>query len=479
MMGVPWIECLVSGAVVLHVIVCPYTKVEESFNIQAIHDVLHHTTNISQYDHLQFPGVVPRTFLGPLVVALSSAPVVGVMSAVNVPKIFEQTVVRLCLGNAVLVGLLAYADAVKKIFGRRTAQILLLITASQFHFLFYCSRPLPNIFALVLVLFALRSWLKQQHKSFIWLSGAAILIFRSELSLFLGILLLMDIVRQRVSIVSLITTAVPAAVVLLVTTVVVDSYFWQRYLWPEGEVLWYNTILNKSSNWGTLPFFWYFYSALPRALSFSIFLVPLGLYLSPRLVQLVLPALIFVLLYSFLPHKELRFIIYVIPVCNTAVAETLHKLWINRNKSLFKKLMAFGAVLHICGNICTSGVFLYTSYLNYPGGQALHRLHQIESPNLDVHVHIDVAAAQTGITRFGQMYPNWIYNKTEDLVPGGEEMMSYSHIILGDPENLEFYKTTHTVLDTVDGFDGLHIDRNKPPFLFWKQKPKMWILKKV
>ena len=52
----------------LHVFVCPYTKVEESFNMQALHDIYEHSTNISAYDHLQFPGVVPRSFFGPLAV---------------------------------------------------------------------------------------------------------------------------------------------------------------------------------------------------------------------------------------------------------------------------------------------------------------------------------------------------------------------------------------------------------------------------
>ena len=63
--------------------------------------------------------------------------------------------------------------------------------------MFYASRPLPNIFALAVTMYAMAHWLKGESGRFIMTSAFAILVFRGELALLLGLFLLMDLIAAK------------------------------------------------------------------------------------------------------------------------------------------------------------------------------------------------------------------------------------------------------------------------------------------
>jgi hypothetical protein len=80
------------GLIVLHLLAAPYTKVEESFHVQAVHDILAHglpwgfndpSLNRTNYDHFTFPGAVPRSAVGAAFLALLSKPVTLFNDGIN------------------------------------------------------------------------------------------------------------------------------------------------------------------------------------------------------------------------------------------------------------------------------------------------------------------------------------------------------------------------------------------------------------
>ncbi|CAK1583476.1 unnamed protein product [Parnassius mnemosyne] len=465
----------------IHLILCPFTKVEESFNIQATHDILYHRFNLSEYDHNEFPGVVPRTFIGPVIISALSAPFVSVLHLIGINKFWMQYVVRLTLALTVIVSWSRLRDALQKQFGTAFAWWFTLITATQYHFMFYMSRPLPNIMALPLVLIAFEGWLLGKHKQFLISAGSSIIIFRSELAILFGLFLIIDLTFKKIDLMRFFKIVLPAGAGLVALTVIVDSIFWRRLLWPEAEVFWYNTILNKSSNWGTSPFLWYFYSALPRGLGPSIILLPIGLYLDRRLIPIVAPAIVYVFLFSFLPHKELRFIIYVFPLLNMATAAACSYVFVRRSKSPIYELLFWGITVIIVANVIFSIALVLVAMTNYPGGLAITKFHKLLKNEPSVHVHISNLAAQTGVTRFTQIHDHWQYSKNESLQP--EQLQAYTHLLIEAKSKysptLKSFTHTHVILDNVETFSHVTVNYKLMPPVKIKTRPAIFILEKT
>ncbi|BET03438.1 unnamed protein product [Nesidiocoris tenuis] len=469
-------------AAAVHLFVCPFTKVEESFNVQAMHDILYHGTNLTAYDHLEFPGVVPRTFLAPIYLSCLVYPLVYFLKYPHLPhvtKFIVQIICRAGLAVCVVVSFRQLQNAVGRKFGSGVAFWFLLISCSQFHFMFYASRLLPNVMALPFVLLALRCWMLENHSALIWFSAVSVVVFRSELAAFLGPVLLYEIYSKRLSLYRCLKIGLATSIASILTSAAIDSYMWQRPTWPEGEVFYFNTVLNKSSEWGTMPFLWYWYSAIPRALGASILLVPVGLYLDRRTIPLVAISCIFVFLYSFLPHKELRFIIYTFPLFNIAAASGCNVLWITKHKTSTRLILSSLATLHLISNFILTFVFLTVAYHNYPGGVAIMGLNNLS--NGTAHVYIDNLAAQTGVTRFTQTHNNWLYNKTEGIDFEHEDVSHFTHMIIeAKKKHMDNARLMRPfkIVSSVKGFSRLSIDKDAFPYLTVEMKTQLLILER-
>ena len=110
----------------------------------------------------------------------------------------QQYIVRAVLGWLVVRAFSVYRSAVRERYGLTVSLFLSLLTLSQFHLIFYSSRPLPNTMALVPVLISLSFWLRGRQEMFIFSAAGAILILRGELAMFLGAVLLVEVLVGKV-----------------------------------------------------------------------------------------------------------------------------------------------------------------------------------------------------------------------------------------------------------------------------------------
>ena len=241
----------------------------------------------------------------------------------------------------------------------------------------------------------------------------------------------------------------------VILTVPIDSYFYLSFpLWPELDSFIFNVVHGQSISWGTHPYHYYLTDSLPRLilnpLAFPL-LVPFALITRPlrsASISLLLPNLAFILLYSFQPHKEWRFIIYVLPPITATAALSASWIWTRRAKSLAYRLLALSLLASTLASFAASFGMLAVSRLNYPGAEALNRLHaRAHGEKKVLSVHMDTLTCMTGVTRFlelpGPKSPRtstakvddtlWIYDKTDDLMYTSEEA-ELSSILSHNPE---------------------------------------------
>ena len=450
-----WWEELVLFVVVAHVVLCPFSKVEESFNTQAVHDALF-VEDLGAWDHRTYPGTVPRTFLGALAVAavynaasLVHAPLArlcprasgaalrwlaGAAPPDGPPLLAKQVLARLALAALWFYGFRRFAGGARRRFGRGAAAWLCALSAAQFHGPFYASRFLPNSLAMPLVLYAYGEGLSGRRGRGLALIGAATAAVRCDLLALAAPLGAAWCLRPSGERAPLLAVGVPCALlgagVAAALSVGADTYLWasETWLWPEGAVLLYNNPSDgRSSAWGTLPAHWYATSALPRALGGALPLAALGMAYEPARcgADLGLPAVASVGLLSLLPHKELRFVFPALPLLTLCAAVGADRLWRRDAKrikragprALIRRSVPLGLAALTLG---AAVLFSAAARNNYPGGVALRALHDRWGGDLGhaAIVHVDDRAATSGVSRFGEEMrgSGWTYDKRDGLL---------------------------------------------------------------
>ena len=191
-------------------------------------------TSLSTFDHLEFPGVVPRTFLGSIILALVSWPCHLAIKALHgiqiVPdiKILYLYLVRSALGVCSWLSFTTFSDSVAYRFGIGAGRMTCILTAFQFHLPFYMSRTLPNSFALIGCLLAYSRWIGGKGVQALLVITFCMIVFRCDLLLLLAPLTLQQLLSREAPLILTAVLGIATALVSLVLTVSVDSFFWQR-----------------------------------------------------------------------------------------------------------------------------------------------------------------------------------------------------------------------------------------------------------
>ena len=553
-----FLDVLFLVALMTSILLCPYTKVEESFGIQASHDVAYlgySQQAFGDYDHVVFPGSVRRSFIPPAALAVASKPVFDAIQhlldsstyihdafvwLLDLPSpanltprtwvqrrtspmtrglddaLIRQVAARVVLAIIATVAFTSYRRAVQRSKGFVAACVAGMLLVTQPHVVYYSSRLIPNAYALVASTFAAGCY-RRGGRTWALIGGAVMagvaVSMRCDLVLvgvpyaawcWLG--------APRVPIALGAVVGAVAAAASVAASVAFDTPPWQaeaaagiddvpQYVWPEGEVFKFNAIEGKSVQWGKSPWHWYGTSALPKLLGAAAPLAALAVLaalvpvMGPRrmwyrvdIVPLCIAG-VAVCLFSVLDHKELRFVLPVVPWVNLSAADTVAAVWSRRGK--LRRLIC-GVV--ILGLLALQAAFfalhLAASRVNYPGAAAIAQLHaHIDETrrsttlnaarDASVRIHVGNLAAMSGVTRYSFRRGNgdaaaphfkYEYSKEEGLLDDELAQKGFTHL-LSESESVPGY----VKVSAAQAFDGYQLDLKRLPFIHVRTRDAVYV----
>jgi alpha-1,6-mannosyltransferase len=334
----------------------------------------------------------------------------------------------------------AFSRKVAGLYGNTAANFFLLFTATQFHIPFYLSRTLPNFLVLPVVVLGLAQLLATDIPTMnaksparrlqlgVALLVSAGIIGRSEVAVLCGTIISIDLFLSpspKRYIQTILPAIIVSGIVSAAATVAVDTHLWNSPSFPELEGLMFNIIGGHASEWGIQPWNYYLLSfpklllnplSIPLILSTIVITryTSLSILDTIRKLRYILMApIVYILGFSYLPHKEWRFIIYIIPLLTTATSISAAYIHHHRSKSLLYRLTHLLLILSIPTSLIASLTMSIISATNYPGALALDSLHAMSNIS-QARVYLDIPSRMTGATLPLCCRRGWTYTKSEN-----------------------------------------------------------------
>lgn len=320
-------------------------------------------------------------------------------------------------------------------------------------FLAYCStRTLVNTMETNLTSIALYYYpwsLKNKNNNFLWIVGLACIMRPTAIIVWLPLIIFDFFCHKRYTVIN-ITKYFIIGFMLIIFSIMLDSYFYGSFIVTQWNFLYYNIFKNINEHYSVEHWSWYFVNGLPVVLGpiFIIFVYTIIKKLryinqvnthSKLLITIIWT--LFVL--SMIAHKEQRFLLPLLPIIFFTASQQI--------STIGKKIKKLGSIIAIVNTLILIFLGRYhqigsTSIMSHlaslPKNSSLLFLMPCHSTPLYSHLHLNMTARILtcepnlyGVSNYIDEADVFFMNPTkwlDDSYPLGSNKLLPTHIIMYD-----------------------------------------------